>query len=95
LEFPLGGLGFGRRSGTPSKPLEGESIQRMCERKSAQKRAFMGQIEISGSDMCIVEYLAEVVKSQHEVGEVTRRDVPALCPNLPPFASFIVLSRMC
>lgn len=38
----------------------------MCERKQAQKVAFMRQIDVVGSDVSIVEYLADVVQSQHE-----------------------------
>ena len=53
-------------SGTAGGTLRGESIQAMCERKQAQKLAFMRQIDVVGSDVAIVEYLADVVQSQHE-----------------------------
>ena len=55
-------------SGMPSVSgcLEGESIQAMCSRKRAQKLAFMRQNDILLSDVSIVEYLADVVKSQHQ-----------------------------
>jgi hypothetical protein len=53
-------------SGSASGAMRGESLQAMCERKQAQKLAFMRQIDAVGSDVSIVENLAEGVKQQHE-----------------------------
>eukprot|EP00039_Didymoeca_costata_P007557 m.101197 g.101197 ORF g.101197 m.101197 type:complete len:783 (-) comp13735_c0_seq1:1363-3711(-) len=54
-------------SGVPSGTLDGESIPKMSARKWAQRKEFLQHHGVTDSDVHIVEYLAEVVKTQHEV----------------------------